>query len=146
MNDWRWRFGTGVFSAILPFVTVGLLLLMLHIISGTMTTAHGALFDLPQTCVADEAQTESVALIVPVQHETLVFFDDSRYIIGSEPSMRSLEDRMAERFLRSAEKTLLVLVDRRVSCGNLMEFAARVRRNGVSKVLFAEKSAEETSE
>jgi len=157
VNGWGWRPGRAnsvirvgsmwmrAFSVVVPLVTAGLLLLMFHIIGGTVTT-KGVLFDLPASAVGDEAVTESVAMIVPMRHETLVFFDDSRYVIGSEASMRSLDERLAERFARSEGKTLLVLADRRVSCGDLMAFSARVRRNGVEKVLFAEKRAQEVSE
>jgi len=158
VNGWGWSSGrtsgavrvgsTGIraLAVAAPLVTVGLLLLMFHVIGGTLTTAKGVLFDLPSSAVGDEAATESVAMLVPMRHETLVFFDDSRYVIGSEASMRSLDDRLAERFSRSDRKTLLVLADRRVACGDLMEFSARARRNGVEKILFAEKRQQEASE
>jgi len=135
-----------VFATVVPFVTIGVLLLMFHFIGGTMTTAKGVLFDLPKVGVGDEAVTESVALLVPVRHETLVFFDDSRYVVGNEASMRTFEENLAERLTRGREKTLLVLADRRVSCGSLMSFAARARKAGVEKVLFAEKNEQEMSE
>jgi len=158
VSGWGWRpdrsfddvrvgsIWTHAVAAVVPFVTVGVLLLMLHLVGGAMTTATGVLFDLPETDVGDGAVTESVALIVPMRHETLVFFDDSRYVIGSEASMQALGDRLEERFARSGEKTLLVLADRRVACGELMEFAARARRSGVERVLFAEKGSQETSD
>jgi len=111
-----------------------------------MTTAEGVLFDLPAADVGDAAVTEMVALILPVRHETLVFFDDSRYVIGGASSMKSLEERLQERISRNQNKTLLVLADRRVSCGDLMAFAAVARKSGVDKVLFAEKGQQEVSE
>jgi len=158
VSGWGWRIsaararssvgtsGLHAFFVIVPFVTVGLLLLMLHIIGGTVTTARGVLFDLPAAGVGDEAVTQSVALIVPMRHETHVFFDDSRYVLGSEASMRSLGERLTERFAHSEGKSLLVLADRRVSCGDLMEFVARARQSGVEKVLVAEKNAQEAVE
>jgi len=158
VSDWGWRFdraekegwsgvsGLRAFAFVVPFVTVGLLLLMLHVIGGTVTTASGVLFDLPAAGVGDEAATESVALVLPMRHETLVFFDDSRYVVGSEASMKSLGDRLSERFGRSEKTTLLVLADRRVSCGDLMAIAAVARNNGVGRLLFAEKRERETVE
>lgn len=158
MNGWGWKTsrlqgGTSVgvtwlraFAAVVPLVTVGLLLLMLHLVGGTMATAEGVLFDLPASGIGDEEVTEAVAMLVPVRHETIVFFDDSRYVIGSAASMRSLEERLKERFARSGDKALLVLADRRVPCGDLMEFSARARRNGVERVLFAEKKMQEMFE
>jgi len=154
VSDWGWsrdRANGGSvratwlrgFAAIVPFLTVGLLLQMLNVVGGTMTTAEGVLFDLPEAAVGDEAVTDAVALLIPVRHETHVFFDDSRYVIGSAASMRSLDERLSERFSRSGNRTLLVLADRRVSCGDLMEFASRVRKNGVQRVFFAKKSVQE---
>jgi len=158
VKGWGWGWESGrvgarigpvwmrAFAVAVPFVTVGLLLVMFHLVGGTVTTVEGVLFDLPEAGIGDEAVTECVALLVPMRHETLVFFDDSRYVIGSEASMRSLDERLSERFVRSENKTLLVLADRRVSCGDLMGFAARARRNGVEKVLFAEKTVQEAAE
>jgi len=158
VNGWGWKVSrlqrgesAGVtwlraFAAVVPFVTVGLLLLMLHFVGGTLATAQGVLFDLPASGIGDEEVTDAVAMLVPVRHETIVFFDDARYVIGSAASMRSLEDAMKERFARSGNKALLVLADRRIPCGDLMEFSSRARRNGVERVLFAEKKAQEASE
>jgi len=158
VSGWGWRIGKAsgsgrgasawlrAVSALVPFVTVTLLLLMFQIVGGKLATAPGVLFDLPAAGVGDEAVTESLALIVPIRHETMVFFDDSRYVIGNAASMASLEERLSERFVQSEDKTLLVLADRRVSCGELMEFAARARRSGVGRILFAEKKAREVSE
>jgi len=157
VNEWGWRperksggrVGSAwmrAFAAFAPFATVGLLLLMLHMVGGTMTTATGVLFDLPKTDVGDEAVTESVALLVPTRHETHVFFDDSRYVIGSAASMRTLGERLSERFAQVQDKTLLVLADRRVSCGDLMEFTAQARRHGVGRILVAERNEKEISD
>ena len=140
-----WRYGAGwlrPFVAAAPFVTVALLLLMLHMVSGKLTLAKGILFDLPEGSLADGEQTELVALVMPVRHETMVFFDDSRYLLGDAASTRALGEHLAERVGRSASKSLLVLADRRVAGGELMELAAMAKRNGVSRLLFAEKSAE----
>jgi len=158
VSDWGWRsertgcgghpgaFGMRALALAVPFVTVGLLLLMLYFVGGTLTTAKGVLFDLPVAGVGDEAVTESVALVLPMRHETLVFFDDSRYVVGSVASMKALGKRLAERFGKGERKTLLVLADRRVSCGDLMEVAAVARLGGVARLLFAEKSVKEVSD
>ena len=116
-----------------PFLTVALLLLMLFFVSGTLSAARGVLFDLPVGDFADVEQTELVALVMPVQHETTVFFDDSRYLVGDEASMRGFADSLSERLSRSERKTLLILADRRVSSGSLMEAVAAARTCGASR-------------
>ena len=137
-----WRHGaawTRPFVAAVPFLTVMLLLLMLHFVSGTLTSAKGVLFDLPDAGLADGETTELVALVMPISHETLVFFDDSRYLLGDEASMRAFGENLSLRTEKSPTKTLLVLADRRVGGGELMRLASVARSNNVERLLFAEK-------
>ncbi len=137
-----WRHGaawTRPITAAIPFLTVMLLLLMLHFVGGTLTSSKGVLFDLPGTELAEGEATGLVALVMPMPHETLVFFDDSRYLMGDEASIRALGENVALRTEKSSTKTLLVLADRRVAGGELMRLAEVARLNGVERVLFAEK-------
>lgn len=137
-----WRHGaawTRPFVAAVPFLTVMLLLLMLHFVSGTLTSAKGVLFDLPEAGLADGETTGLVALVMPMSHETLVFFDDSRYLLGDEASMRAFGENLSLRTEKSPTKTLLVLADRRVAGGELMRLASVARSNSVERILFAEK-------
>ena len=129
-------------SAAAPYLTVLLLVLMLHVVSGTLASENGLLFDLPSTASRDGAVTELVALILPREHETLAFFDDSRYILGDESSFKALGESIAARAEKSPSKSLLVLADRRVPVEDLMKIADAARRGGVSKILFAGKSME----
>ena len=125
-----------------PWLTVILLLLMLSVVGGTFTSSKGVLFDLPEGALDEGEATGLVALIMPTDHETLVFFDDARYLLGDATSTKALGDHLAESVRRSGDKTLLVLADRRVAGGELMKFSGIARRGGVEKVLFAEKGAE----
>ena len=139
-----WRHGaawTRPVTAAIPYLTVMLLLLMLHFVGGTLTSAKGVLFDLPDAGLAEGEATGLVALVMPMTHETLVFFDDSRYLLGDEASVRALAENIAIRAEKSSAKTLLVLADRRVAGGELMRLAAVAKRNGVARILFAEKKA-----
>ena len=137
-----WRYGAPwmrPFAAAVPWLTIGLLLLLMHFVGGTFTSAKGVLFDLPEAGLAEGEATELVALVMPMPHETLVFFDDSRYVLGDASSAAALREHLAERLGRTANRTMLVLADRRVSGGELMKFATIARKGGVSKVLFAER-------
>ena len=140
-----WRHGAcwmRPFVAAAPFLTVLLLLLMMHFVAGTVTSAKGVLFDLPDASQDDSEPTGQVALVMPMAHDTLVFFDDSRYLLSDPASARSLAEHLAESIGRSEVKTLLVLADRRVAGGELMNLAAMARRGGAGKILFAEKKGE----
>ena len=155
MKDWGWRpeRTTGIwrhgagwmrpFVAAVPFLSVLLLLMMLHFASGTLTMTQGVLFDLPSSdgLVGAEA-TDLVALVMPMRHGTMVFFDDSRYLLDEASSVRSFVERVEELVAASDAKTFLVLADRRVSGGDLMKIATIVRNCGVRQLLFAQKSEE----
>ena len=139
-----WRHGATwlkPFVAAAPAVSVGILVLLLHVVSGKLTAAEGVLFDLPSAASTDAVGEAPVALVMPVPRETLVFFDDARYLMGDDASVRALGDQFAHRFARASRKTLLVLADRRVASGELMRLAALAKANGVERILFAEKKS-----
>lgn len=147
--DWKparhlgiWRHGAGwlhPLAVAAPYLMVLLLVQMFYLIGGTLTSAKGVLFDLPAVDQKDGEMTRLVALMMPMGGETLVFFDDSRYLLSDGASVGMLADSMTGRFSRSETKTLLVLADHRVSGGELMKLADLARSSGVQKVLFAEK-------
>ena len=137
-----WRYGAGwfrPFAAAVPCLMVVLLLLMMHMVGGTLTAAKGVLFDLPDGELGDGATSGLVALVMPVQHETMVVFDDARYLLDDAASMRSFSKDVAAETEFREDKSLLILADRRVSTGYLMEVVSAVRRGGVSRVLLASK-------
>lgn len=151
MSSWRWRpeRTEGIWRhgapclrplvASAPWITVGLLLVLFWMIGGTLTTARGILFDLPERQgFADGEVTGPVALIVPTRHETLVFFDDSRYVLEDASSLSAFAAQLSEVASATDRKVLLALADRRVPCGELMRFAEIARQSGMTKVLFAE--------
>ena len=140
-----WRHGAGwlrPFFAAIPYLTVGLLMMMMYFISGTLVTETGVAIDLPEGDAADGANVELVALVIPVKHETLVFFDDTRYLLGDAASMVNFQEQLAARAGHGDGKPMLVLADRRVAGGELMKLAEIARRSGIAKLLIAEKKAE----
>ena len=78
-----------------------------------------------------------VALVMPVQRETMVNFDDVRYLLGDAVSMRSFAENLAESAGPNSGKSLLILSDRRVSTGHLMEVVSAAKRGGVGRILLA---------
>ena len=137
-----WRYGAGwsrPIAAAIPYLTVCLLLIMMHMVGGTMTSCRGVLFDLPDGAQTDGEVSELVALVMPVQHETMIVFDDARYLLGDAASMRSFGEDLSGSVERRTGKSLLILADRRVSTGHLMEVVLAAKRSGVGKVLLAGK-------
>lgn len=137
-----WRHGAlwfKPFAVAAPFISVLILLLQLYMTGGTFTAAKGVLFDLPDAGVAEGEKTDMVALLMVMPRETLVFFDDSRYVLGDDSSLSAFGEHLRERVGKTKNKTLLVLADRRVASGELMSFSAVVKRHGIRRVLFAEK-------
>lgn len=139
-----WRYGPPAlkpFVVAAPWITVVLLLLMFRLIDGTLAAEKGALFDLPDTAPLDAEATGLVALVMPMAKDTLVFFDDSRYVLDDPASVTLFAEQFAARVATSDNRTLLILADRRVRGGELMRLAALARKGGAKKILFAEKEA-----
>ena len=155
MISWGWRPGRteGIWRhglpamrplvAAAPWLTVMLLLVMFHLLDGELVAAKGVLFDLPAQGVAEGEPAGLVALVLPMHHETPVFFDDARYMLSDDASSAAFARHLSERAARTDRKTMLVLADRRVAGGELMKMAAIAKRSGVGKVMFAEKRAGE---
>lgn len=140
-----WRYGSLSIRPLVasaPWLTLGLLLLEFYFIGGSLVTAKGVVFDLPDTELGEGEVTGAVALIVPTARERLVFFDDARYVLGDPNSMSAFCEHLSDVIAKADNKHLLVLADRRTPGGELMTFAAVARKSGVEKVLFAEKRSD----
>lgn len=133
-------------AAAVPWITVGVLLLMFHLIGGTFTSAKGVLFDLPSTGQEEGVRTKLVALVMPKPNETLVFFDDARFLLGDPVSASAFGTQLSERAAKTGERSLLVLADRRVAGGELMKLAGLARASGIERILFAERRETEAVE
>ena len=134
------------FVAAVPWIIMALLLIMFQFIAGTLTLAKGTLFDLPTAGMEEGVHTKLVALVMPKPGETLVFFDDARFLLGDPASVAAFSSLLAERAAKTGEKALLVLADRRVPCGELMRIAAIAKDGGVERILFAERRERQEGE
>lgn len=131
------------FVAAAPWITLAVLLLMMNLLGGTLAIREGVLFELPDAGIAEGESTSLVALMIPMSHETLVFFDDARFVMGDPQSMDAFREQLAERAGKLKERTLLVLADRRISADEIMRFAAIAKEGGVGQILFAERRRSE---
>jgi biopolymer transport protein ExbD len=129
-------------SSAAPWLTAGLLFVMIWMTAGAITTAEGALFDLPSGSLGDVADVAASALVKRTDKGTLVFFDDTRFVLGDEAQTAALAAQMSAKIANRDRPTILALADRRVSAGDLVKFADIAKSAGVNKVLFAERREE----
>lgn len=134
------------FVAAAPWVTFLVLLLMMHLLGGTLAIREGVVFELPDAGIGEGESSSLVALMLPMARETLVFFDDARFVLGDGQSMDAFRSQLSERAGKLKERTLLVLADSRVSAGEIMRLAAAARNGGIEKILFAERRGAEEEE
>ena len=134
------------FVAAAPWITLAILVLMMSLLGGTLAIREGVLFDLPDSGLGEGESTALVALMLPMAHETLVFFDDARFVFGDAQSMDSFREQLSERAAKLKERTLLVLADRRISAGEIMRFASIAKSGGMGHILFAERHRREDVE
>lgn len=147
-NEGIWTNGPGwakPLVAAAPWITVCLLLVMFHVISGQFVSQPGTVFDLPSGRATADLHPEHVALMLSVPRETaggtetLVYFDDARYVLSDEASVRLLTGRLSDLVGASPRRELLLMCDRRVSHGEVMKFTDIARRAGVAMVQVAER-------
>lgn len=127
-----------------PWIAVFLILEMMHLLGGTLVSASGVMLELPDSGLNEGATTELVSIVKPMPNGTMLFFDDSRYLLSEHLSMTAFCEHLSERVRRSHGKTLLIIADRHVEGGELMKLAALAKQSGVLKVLFAEKQIKES--
>lgn len=134
MKDWL---KTASFAV--PWVTVGLLFLMMCMVGQTLSTARGVLVDLPEGGGEEGARTSLTALVLSMPKENLLFFDDARFSLDDETSLGGFGRQLSERVQKTKETTLLIVADRRIASGRLLHLADIARNSGVRRVLFAVK-------
>lgn len=130
----------------IPWITVLILFLMLYIVSGTMTSVKGVIFELPEGDQLDGSASPLVALVVPSAHDTLVFFDEARYSLSDRESVAALGEHLASRTAKVEDRTLVVMADRRVQGGEIARLASVARTGGIKRLLLASKQKENADE
>ncbi len=132
--------------AAIPWITLCLLLALFALVDGRIAAAPGVSFELPDTFGPEAEQPGLVAFAMPMQRQdvasgesTLVFFDDSRYMLADDSSEEALRSRLAECAAADSSGVLLLIADRRVQSGALMRIAGIARDAGVVHMQIAEK-------
>ena len=147
-SDGIWRHGarwTKPLFAAAPWITLVLLLVMFNMIGGRLASAPGVVFELPAPVGRQAAVPEFTVLALPSANigessGTLVFFDDARFVLGDAQSVDLLRSQL-ERSVHGSKSpaTMLVLADRRVPSGDLMQLVGIARSAGMGHVQIAER-------
>ncbi len=134
------------FICAIPWIQLGIILIIFFLISQQITLTPGIVFDLPDSGVKQVQTPSLVALVVPVPRENqdkgdelLIFFDDARYTFSDSSSMESFRVRLEQLVADDSVGELLLLVDKRVSAGELAHIMSIAKASGVKHVQLAEK-------
>lgn len=137
-----WRFGAAWFKPLVaaaPYLTLLILLLSFLYIERSFTVAQGTLFELPVGGAQDALNASLIAVVMPMPNgNLLVFFDDARYVVSEYDGLDAFRERLTQRIARGGERTLMLLADKRVSAGDLMQLMATARESGVKQIQIAE--------
>lgn len=143
------RFGGPWAQALLstvPWVTALLLALLLALLHGRLAVTPGVAFDLPTAPLREGSRARLTALMLqvtrgdlPAGEETLIFFDDDRYVAQDPEQRLLLAGRLQDRMTLSVQRELVLLADKRVPHGEIMRFVQTARKAGAQRVLVAEK-------
>lgn len=143
-----WKHGPGwmrPISASAPWVSLALAISLFAVISGRYASSPGIVFDLPSGSAVDGEAASMVAIVLPVPRdasggeETLVFFDDARYVPGDPASLDTFKEALSARAERDRRGTLLIMADKRITGGEMMRLVDIARESGVKHVQIAEK-------
>jgi biopolymer transport protein ExbD len=112
-----------------------------------LALAPGATFSLPSAPASGESATlpDLVVLIMPVEREnstleeTVVFFNDSRYIFSDASSAAVFKSNLSKRASASETGVLMILADKHISAGDLLKLVDIARDAGVKSLQIAEK-------
>ncbi len=158
-SAWGWRVpsGEGIwkhggakwskpFVCAVPWIQLGILLLIFLLIAHQLTLAPGMVFNLPDSGVKQQHVPALAAVVVPVPRENaatgnelLIFFDDARYTFSDETSMAAFRTRLEQLVTEDSSAELLLLADKRVSAGELVHLMGIAKASGVKHVQLAEK-------
>ena len=129
-----------------PWINAILLVLLLILVHGKTAVTPGVLFDLPNAPLREGTHATLTAMMIPVTGEALpgaqevmVFFDDDRILSRDKEQMEALSERLRQYTMQSQEQALLLLADKRVLHGAVMQFINLARDAGIKRVDVATK-------
>ena len=129
--------GAALFAAA-PWVNLALLVVLLLALGDRILVRPGVVFELPRAPFREGLRYGLTAVMIPVartnRQETLVFFDDERFMLGVPSQLEQLTDRIHARVALEPRREILLLADRRIPHGDVMAVVNLAREAGVGRV------------
>jgi hypothetical protein len=128
------------FLLVVPWLNFGALILLYWTLGQRLTLNPGVVFELPRAPFREGLQPGATAVMLSVARpqgqgmETLVFFDDTRFQMSVTGQVTQLRAELARRALQPGGRQLLLLADRRVPHGDVMDLVNLARETGVQRV------------
>ena len=128
-----------------PWVNAVILVLLILSVHDKITVSPGILFDLPTEPLREGTHSSMTAMMIPVasevhpgRQETMIFFDDDRYMSSDPEQMGLLSERLRQISMQNRpDGSLLLLADKRVPNGDILGFVNRAREAGITLVNIA---------
>ena len=142
------RFGGALMrtlTTVAPWLSVIIIVAVLFVAHSRIAVTPGVVFDLPPAPFLEGTQAGLTVLMFSVSRETqageetLVFFDDERYLIQDEEQIARLANRISASISIERHDDVLLLADKRVPHGDVMQFVNIARKAGAKRINVAEK-------
>lgn len=138
----RSRIGQGLVS-VAPWVDTVLLALFFVFLNGRVLLQPGIVVELPETPFREGLRPGGVVVVFsvagaePGRREEIVFFDDDRYLAGSEEQMRKLKHAFSRQVHARSDATLVIKADRHVRHGTVVAVMNMALEVGIARVNIA---------
>ena len=118
-------------------------MVLVAVVSDRILVRPGVVFYLPRAPFREGLRYGLTAVMLPVARtngqETLVFFDDERFVLAVPTQLEQLAERIRDRLAREPRREILLLADRRIPHGDVMTVVNLAREAGVNRVNVATK-------
>lgn len=125
-----------LFLQVVPWLNVAIIVFLLYVVANRLILEPGVVFDLPRQPFKEGiAQGASVVMLRLGDPEpsTLVFFEDVRYSL-SPGDLQGLQNQLHATSLRPFGRELLLLADRNVPHGDVMQIVETAREAGIKHI------------
>ncbi len=126
------------FLQVVPWLNFVVVLALFFSLSGRLTLQPGVVFELPRAAFHEGIQQGLTLVMLRAQRaqgaETLIFFDDVRYQLSVPEQGEQLRAELARAALRPDGRQLLLLADRRIPHGDVMDLVNLARAAGIRQV------------
>lgn len=131
-----WR---GFVSAV-PWINAGAMFLLVVLLANGILVVPGTVVELPEGTVTEGMLRGQFMLMMPSERggteQTLLFFDEERYVLSDEEQMRRFAGRVRAGV---KNKEVNLLADRKTCQGEVMQVVQLLQKSGVKRINIVEK-------